>query len=335
MNNLNNNGPKGFSIFFIVGLISTILAFAIRFSFDYLGIFLELWQLIFIASFSLSLLFTIASYYLINRSITYAVKTIITTLVVTSTALFVFFYGIFIIIRIIPLVPPILLPIILIAIGFIALKKHAALYAALNNTQKAFAVSFTASILVYGALMTIILILLYSAGGLYINIDEIDAPAGENITYVEITKEELEEYPAVGKAINSYLETNEQQIKIDHKDEGQVKDFFEKKRYESVYLFSIMDAGAEEDLNKNIISDELRNIFESNGFTISENVYANVHISQVSKSRWYIVERDERTYEILKEEGSLNVYDRESRYGHDKIFKIGELYFKVNFICAD
>ena len=79
-----STGIFRYYIFFIVGLISTILAFAIRVSFDYQGIFLELWQLIFIASFSFSLLFTIAFYYLINQSITYVLKIFITSLIITS-----------------------------------------------------------------------------------------------------------------------------------------------------------------------------------------------------------------------------------------------------------
>ena len=156
-------------------------------------------------------------------------------------------------------ISPELLLVILIAIGLIVLKKHAVL----NDVIKAFAVSFTTNTLVFGVLISIILVILYSSSGLSINIDEIDAPVRENITYVEITNKEMEKYPAVGKAINSYFETNEHYIEIEDKDQTQVTDFFEKKNRESAYLFSIKDVGFEEDLNKNIITDELKNIFEN------------------------------------------------------------------------
>ena len=312
-------------IFVIIPRSSAAVGCAVV-TFDYQGIFLELWQLIFIASFSFSLLFTIAFYYLINQSITYVLKIFVVSLIITS----ILYAGIGIILSI----SPELLLVILIAIGLIVLKKHAALNDALNDAIKAFAVSFTTNTLVFGVLISIILVILYSSSGLSINIDEIDAPVGENITYIEITNKEMEKYPAVGKAINSYLETNEHYIEIEDKDQTQVTDFFEKKTRESAYLFSIKDAGLEEDLNKNIITDELKNIFENNGFTISENIYANTHINQISEIRWDIVERDESTYEILKEEGRLNVYDAESIYNRDTIFRFGELYFKVNFICG-
>ena len=309
MNNLNNKRPKGFSIFFIVGLISTISAIKFILYFDFLGILA--WQLIFITSFIFSFIFTIASYYLINQSIAYALKTIITSLIITSTAFFVCS---------IPLI------LIIIAIGLIAFKK----YAVLNNTQKAFLCFFTAPVLFYFALMIFVIIMEYSIydGGDYIHIDEIDAPAGENIRYVEITKEELEEYPSVGKAINTCLETNEYDCEI--YDRIQAKDFFDKKRHESAYLFSITDAGVEENLKKEIITDELRNIFESNGFTISENATTSAFSFHLNNG-WDIYERNESNYEILKEEGELNVYYVESRWFTDTIFKTGEVYYKIDY----
>ncbi len=205
----------------------------------------------------------------------------------------------------------------------------------LNNKRSNFFSIFFIVGLIFTILAFTIFIFLYSSGGLYIHIDEIDTHASENITYLEITKEELEEYPAVGKAINSYIETNEHEIKINMRDQGQVNDFFEKKYYESAYLFNITDAGLEENLNKGIITDELRIIFKSNGLTISENDYANTSIQQVSKIKWRIFERENKTYEILKEEGRLNVYDENCRYNPDQIFKFGELYCKIDLIYED
>ncbi|MCD4843433.1 MAG: hypothetical protein K8R25_02995 [Methanosarcinales archaeon] len=90
-----------------------------------------------------------------------------------------------------------------------------------NKGSKVFSIFFIVG-LIFTILAFAIFILLYSSSGLYVHIDEIDAHAGENITYIEISKEELKEYPAVGKAINSYIETNEHEIKINMRDQGQV-----------------------------------------------------------------------------------------------------------------
>ena len=316
MNYLNNKGSKGFSIFLIVGLISTILAFTIHLSFDNRGIFLELWQLIFIASFSFSLLFTIAFYCLINRSITYALKIFITSLIITSTL----YAGIGIILSL----SPELLLVILIAIGLIVSKKHAAL----NDTLKAFAVSFTTNILVFGVLISFILIIQYSGGEAYIHIDEIEDIG--NGTYFEITDDELKEYPELIRSISGegctksdyggiYCELSSDEFERLH-------DFFDMKHAE--YLFSI-DMEFENNLNDNIIDAELMNTFESNGFPLSEKYSIITRERNSLYDSWWInKEANSPEYIIWEINDELKVY--KSGYIEYQFTKIGEHYYEIN-----
>lgn len=124
--------------------------------------------------------------------------------------------------------------------------------------------------------------------------------------------------------------------------------------FEKKYLFSITDAALEQDLYKIDITmgeikevriPELKNIFESNGFSLSEN-YGVWRIPE----KWNIMDemgnyeiwekdgtlkvytQEELTYEILKEDGALNVYDD---YPGDILFKIGEKYYRISYFYED
>ena len=305
MNYLNNKGSKVFSIFLIVGLISTILAFTIRLSFDNRGIFLELWQLMFIASFSFSLLFTIAFYYLINRSITYALKIFITSLIITST--------IYTSIGIILSLSPELMLVILVAIGLILSKK----LAALNDTLKAFAVSFTTNILVFGVLISLILIIQYNGGEAYIHIDEIEDIG--NGTYYEITDDELKEYPELIRSISGEGRT------LSSDEFERLSDFFRMKHRE--YLFSI-DMKFENNLNDNIIDAELMNTFESNGFPLSEKYSIITYERNSLYDSWLIKKANSPEYIIWEINDELKVY--KSGYIEYQFTKIGEHYYEIN-----
>ncbi len=316
MNYLNNKGSKGFSIFLIVGLISTILAFTIRLSFDNRGIFLELWQLMFIASFSFSLLFTIAFYYLINRSITYALKIFITSLIITST--------IYTSIGIILSLSLKLMLVILIAIGLILSKKQSAL----NDTLKAFAVSFTTNILVFGVLISLILIIQYNGGEAYIHIDEIEDIG--NGTYFEITDDELKEYPELIRSISGEGCTKSDYggwyCELSSDEDDRLYDFFNMKHAE--YLFSI-DMKFENNLNDNIIDAELMNTFESNGFPLSENYSIITRERNSLYDSWWInKEANSPEYIIWEINDELKVY--KSGYIEYQFTKIGEHYYEIN-----
>jgi hypothetical protein len=312
MNYLNNKGSKGFSIFLIVGLISTILAFTIHLSFDNRGIFLELWQLIFIASFSFSLLFTIAFYCLINRSITYALKIFITSLIITST--------LYTSIGIILSLSPELMLVILIAIGLILSKKQSAL----NDTLKAFAVSFTTNILVFGVLISLILIIQYNGGEYNAEIEIKEIEDIGNGTYFEITDDELKEYPELIRSISGEGRT------LSSDEFERLADFFDMKHAE--YLFSI-DMKFENNLNDNIIDAELMNTFESNEFPLSEKYSITTREKNSLYDSWFIKNKDNSPeYVIWEINDELKVY--KSGYIEYQFTKIGEQYYEIQFVVT-
>lgn len=208
---------------------------------------------------------------------------------------------------------------IISAIGLIAFKKR------LHFTIKAFVISFAALYL------TIVVLMVGSpgAGTLFIIIEKVDIQAGERVRYTEITMEELEKCPPLKEAVNSYND-NKYDYKVDTKDKAIVTDFFEKKRLASRYLFSIADGKSEENLNKGILSQELKNVFKTNGFSLSENA----SINQVNEIRWTVWENQYGlTYEILKEDEGLKVYDGKNYLA--EYFKIGKTYYKMYIMHED
>jgi len=121
-------------------------------------------------------------------------------------------------------------------------------------------------------------------------------------------------------------------------------------------MFSITDEELNKDLNminitrdgkiKDIRIPKLRTIFESNGFLLSEN-YAvwrmpekwNVINERENYEIWQkdgdlsVYKQEELAYEISKDGGALNVYDR--KYSGDIFFKIGEKYYRISLLMAD
>ncbi|MFZ3060379.1 MAG: hypothetical protein WA102_11675 [Candidatus Methanoperedens sp.] len=125
--------------------------------------------------------------------------------------------------------------------------------------------------------------------------------------------------------------------------------------FEKQYLFSIMDEELDKDLNKIDITmggeikevriPKLKNIFESNGFSLSENYRVwripekwNIMDERGNYEIWNqdgklnVYTQEELTYEILKEDGALNVYDE---YPGDIFFRIGEKYYRISYFFAD
>jgi hypothetical protein len=117
-----------------------------------------------------------------------------------------------------------------------------------------------------------------------------------------------------------------------------------------------MDEELEKDLNKiditiggeikDIRIAKLKNVFASNGFSLSENYRIwripekwNIMDERVGYEIWKkdgtlnVYKQEELTCEILKEDGALNVYDE--KYSGDIFFKIGEKYYKISLYQAD
>ena len=68
-------------------------------------------------------------------------------------------------------------------------------------------------------------------------------------------------------------------------------------------LFSIDAVGVEENLSKGVISEELRNAFETEGFSLSEDAT----VGRGKEDGWRITDEEE-TYIIEKEDGKLKIY---------------------------
>jgi phage tail-like protein len=70
----------------------------------------------------------------------------------------------------------------------------------------------------------------------------------------------------------------------------------------------------EDDLNKGIISEKLRDKIETEGFSISENAM----VTKEKKDKWVITD-GEKIYIVKKEDGDINIY----YYGTKKVLKFG------------
>ncbi len=68
------------------------------------------------------------------------------------------------------------------------------------------------------------------------------------------------------------------------------------------YLFTI-DAKFEDELNRGIISEELKNMFKTKGFSLSENATV-----RKEKDKWVITDKEKEKIYIIKEGGKLNIY---------------------------
>lgn len=153
-----------------------------------------------------------------------------------------------------------------------------------------------------------------------------DTQPGE---YSEITEEELKEYPALEKAISgeecAKLNENNWSCKISTSELSRIMDFTKKKRHK--YLFS-MDNRLEKDLNRGIVTEELKNEFESKGFQLSNVARQARQLSEIEHLADGYWEIGDQRYKIWKEDGKLNIYDSVSYY---PFFKIGENYYDIAY----
>lgn len=144
---------------------------------------------------------------------------------------------------------------------------------------------------------------------------------------LNITEKELDEYPALKKAIIDCRDFNNCSSKPNAEEWMSARGFLDKKAHESGYLFSVMDERSEGDLNKGIFPPALRNAFESRGLPLSDNAFIE-QASYQEVIRWNIYTEEKLTYEIWKENGKLNIY-------HAKLYapyllKIAGNYYRIS-----
>ncbi|GEM_PF-1280648 len=190
------------------------------------------------------------------------------------------------------MIGPFIIFLILFSVGIYKFKDRPLI----NFSIKAFAVSFTTLFLIASGWF----ILSYLGGGSGLSIGAQGIyPSGEKI--IEITDEELDEYPLLREAINEYEINRNQLSDIDPNQWGRTRDFIVKKQQSGQFLFSITDTELEKELpltswNRSTSPMELRNvpvklknIFRSNGLNISEYAFI-VNLSAEFKSPYTPIE---------------------------------------------
>ncbi len=94
------------------------------------------------------------------------------------------------------------------------------------------------------------------------------------------------------------------------------------------YLFSV-DVGFEEDLNKGIITEVLKNMFKTNGLPLSENRI----IKKERTEDWLITDKKRTyTYIIQKDDGTLNIYEGIGAALNSNSLGLNRYTFKNNLI---
>jgi hypothetical protein len=233
---------------------------------------------------------------------------------------YVTFVGIFLVILII----------IVSSIGYTYLKKESAFY---------FIKLFVFSIIVLFSAFALFLI--GQSGGLIIIVEKISIESQINgMNYyvnLNITEKELDEYPALKKAIIECRDFNNCNSEPNIEEWMSTRGFLDKKAHESGYLFSVMDERSEEDLNKGIFSSALRNAFESRGLQLSENAF----ISQVSYQeviRWNIIDKkhlfDIRDAELENELKKIDITNG-GVIKEAKISKLEEIFKAKGFLSSE
>jgi DNA-directed RNA polymerase subunit A' len=111
---------------------------------------------------------------------------------------------------------------------------------------------------------------------------------------------------------------------------------------EGYFLFSVTDAGIDRELNKGVIAEKLRTIFDANDATLS----SNAGVIKVKNDEWEVTGK--RTFIIRREGEKLNVYDagekrsflREIAWQREKQVDVGVVVKRVfkeaakNSACA-
>ncbi len=320
--------------FFLIGILSFPLSL-------FLGVILAsanililegLFQLLF-PFVICSILFAMLLYAFKERSIRFALQVFVISLV-TSISIFMggsFGLGLLIPIGLfLPLYPLVFL-LILSAIGLFVFKDRPFV----SFAVKAFTISFFTVFLIVGGWF--MLGAYEHEYGKAISIKKFDAPQGD---YAELTADELKGYPTLEKALSGEgcTKFNEYSwyCKVDPDEWSRTLDFVNKKQCDMLggtvipfnlcrkYLFTL-DGRLENDLNKGIVSEELRDVFESKGISLSGDAFI-----RESGERFWVVEP--QNYPVWKDEGRLNVYDPGSVTLSVPLFKINEKYYEIGFM---
>lgn len=226
-----------------------------------------------------------------------------------------------------------LIPLILFIAGLIAFKERPLI----QFSIKAFAVSIFALLLVL-----YVWFMIAAAPSYYIEVQKFDTfeeilaenSRFKDIRLAEITSEELDNYPILKNAINSYdLNKNEYGStpcsEVEHDEWERTKDFIEQKWRETWYLFNVEDKDLMEELEQmekytsRPIPMKLRKAFENHGISLPEDV----EISKSSENFGI------RGFEVRNEVGTLNVYPYSRNYGI--AIKFGDEYYMITFSHAD
>jgi len=284
-----------------------------------------------------SILVSLVIYYFKERSFIFALKAVVISFAIISL---LFFGGLsFLNLIQLPIHPFFiffLILLIIFLIGLRAFKQHPLI----GFAMRAFALSFAVVLLTIGAWVAIA-----GAPTYYINVHRFDTveeisatnPQLNRTESAVITAEELDNYPALKKAINEYdltkNEYNSSWSEVEYDEWVRTKDFIEQKGREPWYLFSIEDKELKEELDKmkiytdSSIPTKLRRAFENNGISLSEDD----RIFKLSENM--VRTHGDMAYEIRNEEGKLNVYHSRGDYG--TAFEFGEKYYRIMFPHGD
>lgn len=182
---------------------------------------------------------------------------------------------------------------------------------------------------------------LQSDTGLNIMVEKISIESQINgIDYVKlnITEKELDEYPALKKAITDCRDFNNCNSKPNTEEWMSASVFLEKKAHDLSYLFSVMDERSEGDLNKGIFSPALKNAFESRELPLSENAFIS-RASYQEGYRWDIMDKkhlfDIKDAELENE--LLNKVDItiSGEFKNAKISKLEEIFKVKGFLLSE
>lgn len=110
-------------------------------------------------------------------------------------------------------------------------------------------------------------------------IEEVNKPLNK-FEYAEITEAELEESPALQRAVS----IEGRSLGMNGTEWEQTQKFLDKKWRERSNLFVIDEKYLEEELNKSIITVKMRNIFASEGYPVPEKSYM-----KRDGDRWYVM----------------------------------------------
>jgi hypothetical protein len=151
----------------------------------------------------------------------------------------------------------------------------------INFILRSFAVSFLGLTFAFSAFLVIFFMVGFQGAGCGMNVEEIKTQLNK-FEYVEITGEELNEYPALKKA--TAIEGHS--LDMNSTEWERTREFLDEKWSKRIDQFVINKSDLEEELNQSIVTVKMRNIFASEGYPVSENSYI-----KMEGDIWYVMKR--------------------------------------------